>query len=91
MNHKYGRRKDSRAGCLLCKPHKANAYVGQDRQARKQEAFAADSPRVSNGRFYDWCPDCNGTGRCEESCCEGGVCPCCDGAKIIDFIEPRAG
>ena len=38
MNHKYGRKKDSRAGCLLCKPSKANANVGTDRQQRKRDA-----------------------------------------------------
>jgi len=25
MNHKRGRPKSARSGCLLCKPHKANA------------------------------------------------------------------
>lgn len=90
MNHKYGRKKDSRAGCLLCKPHKANALVGQDRQIRKREAILPDAPRVSNGRFYDFCPDCNGTGRCSDSCCNNGVCPMCGGAKIIDFIWPQS-
>lgn len=29
MNHKRGRPKNRRAGCLLCKPHKAN---GADRR-----------------------------------------------------------
>lgn len=24
MNHKRGRRKNARAGCLMCKPHKMN-------------------------------------------------------------------
>ena len=38
MNHKRGRKKDSRAGCLLCKPHKANAEVGSERQQRKRYA-----------------------------------------------------
>lgn len=26
MNHKRGRPKNRRAGCLLCKPHKMNGY-----------------------------------------------------------------
>ena len=26
MNHKRGRPKNRRAGCLLCKPHKANGF-----------------------------------------------------------------
>ena len=28
MNHKRGRPKNRRAGCLLCKPHKANGIKG---------------------------------------------------------------
>lgn len=26
MNHKRGRAKNQRAGCLMCKPHKMNGY-----------------------------------------------------------------
>lgn len=26
MNHKRGKPKNSRAGCLMCKPHKMNGY-----------------------------------------------------------------
>lgn len=89
MNHKYGRKKDSRAGCLLCKPHKANALVGQDRARRRREAILPDAPRVSNGQFWDWCPDCDGTGRCNCGDCEGKTCLLCGGTRIIDFIIPR--
>lgn len=39
MHHKRGKRKDARAGCLLCKPHKANAAVGSDRRRREREAM----------------------------------------------------
>lgn len=28
MNHKRGKPKNARAGCLLCKPHKANGSGG---------------------------------------------------------------
>lgn len=28
MNHKRCRPKDSRAGCLMCKPHKSNGFKG---------------------------------------------------------------
>ena len=34
-NHKRGRPKNRRAGCLLCKPHKAN---GVDRRTRAELA-----------------------------------------------------
>jgi len=30
MNHKRGRPKNARAGCLFCKPHKANGAKGRD-------------------------------------------------------------
>lgn len=29
MNHKRGKPKNSRAGCLACKPHKANGAKGK--------------------------------------------------------------
>jgi hypothetical protein len=44
MNHKRKRRKDARAGCLWCKPHKANGnkeafnyQTWQERRARVSE------------------------------------------------------
>lgn len=47
MNHKRKRPKNRRAGCLLCKPHKANGAKGskesqtmQERRARAREAHA---------------------------------------------------
>ena len=89
MNHKYGRKKDSRAGCLMCKPYKANAVVGQDRQLGKREL--PENVKVSNGRFYDWCPDCNGTGRCNCLDCKGKTCLLCGGSRIYEFNRPRAG
>ena len=30
MNHKRGRPKNARAGCLMCKPHKANGAKDKD-------------------------------------------------------------
>lgn len=32
VNHKRGRSKNARAGCLLCKPHKANGAALADRE-----------------------------------------------------------
>jgi hypothetical protein len=88
-NFKRGRMKDSRSGCLMCKPHKANAEVGRERRRREREAFADDTLPVTNGGDQvDWCPDCGGTGRCpghpdchDENCVDG-VCPLCSGSKI---------
>lgn len=31
MNHKRGRPKNRRAGCLMCKPHKMNGYYHKTR------------------------------------------------------------
>ena len=31
-NHKYRKPKSTRAGCLLCKPHKHQAEKGRERQ-----------------------------------------------------------
>lgn len=37
MNHKRGRPKNRRAGCLMCKPHKMNgAKKGDDWTTRRQ-------------------------------------------------------
>lgn len=45
MNHKRKRPKNRRAGCLLCKPHKANGAKGsaknqtlQERRARERQS-----------------------------------------------------
>jgi hypothetical protein len=34
MHHKRGRPKNRRAGCLMCKPHKANGAKGRGMRAR---------------------------------------------------------
>lgn len=52
-NHKRGRPKNCRAGCLLCKPHKANGNKGglknqtwQEQKARLSEKEQLESWRV---------------------------------------------
>lgn len=45
MNHKRGRPKNQRAGCLMCKPHKANGIKGGTNAQTRQEKLA----RVSYG------------------------------------------
>jgi hypothetical protein len=37
MHHKRKRPKARRAGCLLCKPHKLNAYKTAQRQAERRD------------------------------------------------------
>ena len=39
-HHKRKRRKDARAGCLLCKPHKSNGFKGTKMAKRRQERRA---------------------------------------------------
>ena len=41
-NHKRGRPKDRRAGCLLCKPHKSNGAKGTKGAKKRQELRADD-------------------------------------------------
>ena len=48
-HHKRGRRKNARAGCLMCKPHKANGIKGMksaqpiaELKAREAEALEDD-------------------------------------------------
>lgn len=42
MNHKRKRPKSRRAGCLLCKPYKANGAKGQDASQTYQERKARE-------------------------------------------------
>lgn len=62
-NHKRGKAKNQRAGCLLCKPHKANGTKGSaaslDRQGLRAKADEAtieedSEPPVCDGTC-DWC------------------------------------
>ena len=43
MHHKRKRPKDRRAGCLLCKPHKANRAKGREENQTLQERKATKS------------------------------------------------
>jgi len=45
MHHKRGRPKDRRAGCLLCKPHKANRAKGTLNAQTRQERMARERQR----------------------------------------------
>ena len=44
-NFKRGRAKNRRAGCLMCKPHKANGRKGGDEAQTWQERKARRSER----------------------------------------------
>jgi len=44
-HHKRGRRKNARAGCIWCKPHKANGAKGGKNAQTKQELQAQISER----------------------------------------------
>lgn len=45
MHHKRGRRKNARAGCLLCKMHKANGSKGMRWAQTYQELKARESEK----------------------------------------------
>jgi hypothetical protein len=85
LNHKRGKARNN-VRCQLCTDNRRN--IGGDRARESREAFAEDAPRVTNGQFYDFCPDCNGTGKCE--CCPNKVCVLCGGTKIIDVVRPQS-
>ena len=42
MNHKRRRPKSTRAGCLMCKPHKANGIKGGFKAQTRQEQKAIE-------------------------------------------------
>ena len=52
MNHKRGRPKNRRAGCLFCKPHKANGAKNRvlPRDARRTEPTRS----TDNDAFDPW-------------------------------------
>lgn len=49
MHHKRGRRKNARAGCILCKPAKANGTKGTWRAQTRQELRARIGEREQRG------------------------------------------
>jgi len=46
VNHKRGRPKNRRAGCLLCKPHKANGAKKKDPPRERRKLQDARSTEV---------------------------------------------
>lgn len=71
MNHKRGRAKNQRAGCLLCKPHKANGVNEQrasvERQVQETPSVLADDESMADiRREVDAMPE-----GCTEPCCGG--------------------
>jgi len=52
MHHKRGRRKDARAGCLLCKPHKSTTQKGRLKSQTCQERKARVLEKEQ--RQVDW-------------------------------------
>lgn len=54
MNHKRKRTKNQRAGCVMCKPHKNNAWKGAENSQTIQERKAIETDRmVEDGRADD--------------------------------------
>lgn len=46
MNHKRRRPKNRRAGCLMCKPHKANGVKGGKQAQTQQEQRARELDKL---------------------------------------------
>lgn len=53
MNHKRKKPKDQRAGCIMCKPSKSNAFKGQFAYQTRQERFAIVSEDEQIEEFND--------------------------------------
>ncbi len=52
MHHKRKRPKNRRAGCLLCKPHKANGAKGRKSHQTLQELKARERTSDQISDFY---------------------------------------
>ena len=52
MHHKRKRPKNRRAGCLLCKPHKANGAKGRKSHQTLQELKARERTANQVSDFY---------------------------------------
>lgn len=71
-NHKRGRPKQQRAGCLFCKPHKGNGTKGMRSSQTRQEVEARISTfEQTVGGLYDSFWD-----EWEDTACDCSVC--CD-------------
>lgn len=78
MNYKRGKPRRS-VRCTLCTDNRD--YTGGDRLEAKRGILCDESIRsVPGSTCYDWCPDCFGTGKCED--CEDGVCILCGGTRV---------
>ncbi len=87
-HHKRKGPKSTRAGCLLCKPHKHQTLHKQDRTRDERGAQEWEEQsrvrHVAGAQTWDFCPDCDGTGRCNCGDCKGVTCLLCGGARIYD-------
>ena len=81
MNHKRKRRKNARAGCLMCKPHKANHA---DRRTLAEQRLDAADKAEAKALPPPTCPDCSGTGICDCGTCQADDCRCtlCGGTGV---------
>lgn len=79
MNHKRGRpRKQVR--CRLCTD--SRDYTGGDRLRERKLAFDLEEKANAEDGTVD-CPDCGGTGRCDD--CPDNVCVLCGGSGVYDM------
>lgn len=68
-HHKRGRAKNQRAGCLLCKPHKANGADGRTLHDMRADDDASDQLGMLYGAgFGDPCIICGIDCGCDSDC-----------------------
>jgi len=61
-NHKRGKPKNSRAGCLMCKPHKANGAKDKEKASVKRKLQEDVEEEVEE----EFGADLVSTGECDE-------------------------
>lgn len=62
MNHKRKKRKNIRAGCLACKPHKVNGNNERAKVKEETVALIREQPVIGcdplEHQIYSNCPNC---------------------------------
>lgn len=58
MNHKRKGPKDTRAGCLMCKPHKSNGFKGMHESQTNQEKLARINEEEQINKQYKYHNGC---------------------------------
>jgi hypothetical protein len=97
-NHKRGRRKSIRAGCLWCKPHKAegtkkmtSAQTLQERRAREAERLDVEPDDEVTGIICRAWQSCPHPGLCQTECWDADLVVGLVGGRSEEKDEPPSG